>query len=250
MSTTATRTTSGPARRRSRRGPGSVRPGSPRPAASPTAARTTTTTRATPPTAAPANTPPARTTPARTALAAPAEAPPDRTTRARTALAAPAEAPPARTTPARTTRARTAATTRMTPTGAAPGRTAPGRPAAGPDRAPAGPPARTPLPPHVLFAERLLAVLSGERPVHWMLGQTVGEAYDQLIRLAPTTPLRARGARPVIRRCGGFPLRPGVVEAFASIAAGEQVRAMAFRLEQGTDRKWRCAAVELGGERS
>ncbi|GGU64522.1 Rv3235 family protein [Streptomyces lavendofoliae] len=202
MSTTATRTTSGPARRRSRRGPGSVRPGSPRPAASPTAARTTATTR----------TPPAG--------------------------AAPAEAPPDRAFPAGTTRARATATTRTTPTGAAPGRTA------------AGPPARGPLPPHVLFAERLLAVLSGERPVHWMLGQTVGEAYDQLIRLAPTTPLRARGARPVIRRCGGFPLRPGVVEAFASIAAGEQVRAMAFRLEQGTDRKWRCAAVELGGERS
>ncbi|GAA2514121.1 Rv3235 family protein [Streptomyces gobitricini] len=157
MSTTATRATSGPARRRDQRGPGTVRPGSPRPAAGPT-----------------------RTTPARTTTAAPA---------------------------------------------------------------------RGPLPPHVLFAERLLAVLSGARPVHWMLGQTVGEAYDQLIRLAPTTPLRARGARPVVRRCGGFPLRPGVVEAFASIAAGEQVRAMAFRLEQGTDGKWRCAAVELGGER-
>ncbi|WP_418963008.1 Rv3235 family protein [Streptomyces lavendofoliae] len=248
MSTTATRTTSGPARRRSRRGPGSVRPGSPRPAASPTAARTTATTRTTPTGAAPASTPPAPITPARTPPApitpARTAAAPARTTRARTAVAAPASTPPARTTRART------ATTRTAPTGAAPGRTAPGRTAVGPDRAPAVPPARGPLPPHVLFAERLLAVLSGERPVHWMLGQTVGEAYDQLIRLAPTTPLRARGARPVIRRCGGFPLRPGVVEAFASIAAGEQVRAMAFRLEQGTDRKWRCSAVELGGERS
>ncbi|MER7108117.1 Rv3235 family protein [Streptomyces sp. NPDC000229] len=153
MSTTATRATSGPARRRDQRGPGTVRPGgSPRPTATGPTTRTTT--------------------------------------------------------PA---------------------------------------PTRRPLPPHILFAERLLAVLSGERPVHWMLGQTVGEAYDQLISLAPATPLRARGARPVIRRCGGFPLRPGVVEAFASIAAGEQVRAMAFRLEQGADRKWRCAAVELGG---
>ncbi|MEV3992928.1 Rv3235 family protein [Streptomyces sp. NPDC049837] len=152
MSTTATRTTSGPARRRNQRGPGTVRPGSPRPAAGDPGTRTTT-------------------------------------------------------------------------------------------------PGSRPLPPHILFAERLLAVLSGERPVHWMLGQTVGEAYDQLVRLAPTTPLRARGARPVIRRCGGFPLRPGVVEAYASVAAGEQVRAMAFRLEQGPDRKWRCAAIELGGER-
>ncbi|PRH76654.1 hypothetical protein C6N75_24400, partial [Streptomyces solincola] len=101
-------------------------------------------------------------------------------------------------------------------------------------------------PPHHLFAERLLAVLSGERPVHWMLGQTVGEAYEQLVRLAPGTPLRGRGTRPTVRRCGGHKLGDSVVEAYASVAAGEQVRAMAFRLELGTDRRWRCAAVELG----
>ncbi|WP_093800602.1 Rv3235 family protein [Streptomyces sp. Wb2n-11] len=101
--------------------------------------------------------------------------------------------------------------------------------------------------PHEQFAERLLAVLSGRRPVHWMLGHTIGEAYEQLVQLAPTTPLRTRGTLPVVRTCGGFHPRPGVVEAFASIAAGEQVRAMAFRLEQGRDLRWRCAAVELGG---
>ncbi|MFB7212048.1 Rv3235 family protein [Streptomyces sp. NPDC056255] len=114
------------------------------------------------------------------------------------------------------------------------------------------PPQRTRAPrrvrPHHWFADRLLAVLSGQRPVHWMLGHTIGEAYDQLTELAPRTPLRARGARPVIRMCHGAQPAPGVVEAFASIAAGEQVRAMAFRLEQGTDLRWRCAAVELGDE--
>ncbi|MFJ3593714.1 Rv3235 family protein [Streptomyces sp. NPDC090231] len=100
--------------------------------------------------------------------------------------------------------------------------------------------------PHQWFAERLLAVLSGQRPVHWMLGHTIGEAYDQLAELAPATPLRSHGARPVIRMCRGAQPAPGVVEACASIAAGEQVRAMAFRLEQGPDLRWRCAAVELG----
>ncbi|WP_434590367.1 Rv3235 family protein [Streptomyces sp. A5-4] len=105
-----------------------------------------------------------------------------------------------------------------------------------------------PSTPHEMFAERLLAVLSGRRPVHWMLGHTIGEAYEQLVQLAPRTPLRTRGALPVVRNCGGFHPRPGVVEAFASIAAGEQVRAMAFRLEQGADLRWRCAAVELGGD--
>ncbi|MFE9397565.1 Rv3235 family protein [Streptomyces flavidovirens] len=126
-----------------------------------------------------------------------------------------------------------------------------------PTHAPA--PATTPTPtalrrrhhhrptPHEQFAERLLAVLSGRRPVHWMLGHTIGEAYEQLVQLAPRTPLRTRGTLPVVRTCGGFHPRPGVVEAFASIAAGEQVRAMAFRLEQGRDLRWRCAAVELGG---
>ncbi|MFF2525955.1 Rv3235 family protein [Streptomyces liangshanensis] len=106
------------------------------------------------------------------------------------------------------------------------------------------------VPPHELFAERLLAVLSGRRPVHWMLGQTVGEAYEQLVRLAPGTPLRARGVHPVVRTCRSFEPRPGVLEASASIAAGAQVRAIAFRLERGADLRWRCAAVELGGART
>ncbi|MFF5569039.1 Rv3235 family protein [Streptomyces sp. NPDC012623] len=130
---------------------------------------------------------------------------------------------------------------------------APGRPPGRRDQrrpASARPRRRTHLPPHELFAERLLAVLSGHRPVHWMLGHTVGEAYEQLVRLAPAAPLRARGARPVVRTCRGFQPCAGVVEASASIAAGEQVRALAFRLEQSADLRWRCAAVEVGGERA
>ncbi|MEU9100731.1 Rv3235 family protein [Streptomyces sp. NPDC048361] len=118
-------------------------------------------------------------------------------------------------------------------------------------RRPGGTGSRRPqrLTPHELFAQKLLAVLSGERPVHWMLGLTVGEAYEQLVRLAPGTPFRTRGARPVVRSCRAAPPARGIVEAAACIAAGEQVRAMAFRLEQGADLRWRCAAVELGGER-
>ncbi|GGT18916.1 Rv3235 family protein [Streptomyces griseoviridis] len=100
-----------------------------------------------------------------------------------------------------------------------------------------------------LFAERLLAVLSGRRPVHFMLRHTVGRAYDDLARLAEHGPLRARGTRPVVRDIGWFEPRPGAVEVFARIGAGEQLRAMAFRLEYGTDLRWRCTAVELGGPR-
>ncbi|MFJ6105855.1 Rv3235 family protein [Streptomyces sp. NPDC092359] len=109
-------------------------------------------------------------------------------------------------------------------------------------------PAPRALPPHTVFAERLLAVLSGERPVHWMLGHTVGEAYEQLVRIAPRTPLRSLGPRPVLRRCSAQ-AHDGrtVLEAFATIATGPRLRAMAFRLELGADRRWRCAAVELDG---
>ncbi|WP_306189359.1 Rv3235 family protein [Streptomyces sp. MK5] len=97
-----------------------------------------------------------------------------------------------------------------------------------------------------VFADRLLAVLSGQRPVHWMLRHTSGRAYDDLARLAEHGPLRARGTRPVVRDIGYYEPRPGAVEAFARIGAGEQLRAMAFRLERGRDRRWRCTAVELG----
>ncbi|MEU3335315.1 Rv3235 family protein [Streptomyces sp. NPDC006668] len=114
------------------------------------------------------------------------------------------------------------------------------------------PPVRRPVPqprPTDVFADRLLAVLSGQRPVHWMLRHTAGRAYDELARLAEHGPLRTRGTRPVVRDIGYCVPRPGAIEAFARIGAGEQLRAMAFRLEQGTDLRWRCTAVELGGPR-
>ncbi|MFE5942542.1 Rv3235 family protein [Streptomyces sp. NPDC056480] len=148
-------------------------------------------------------------------------------------------------------------TTTLTSTGTPRPRRAPGGPAGTRPRGPAGTHPRVghprtsrprALPPHTVFAERLLAVLSGERPVHWMLGHTVGEAYEQLVRIAPATPLRSLGPRPVLRRCSvQVDEDRTAVEAFATIAVGARVRAMAFRLERGEDQRWRCAAVELDG---
>ncbi|MDX3248889.1 Rv3235 family protein, partial [Streptomyces sp. ME18-1-4] len=104
--------------------------------------------------------------------------------------------------------------------------------------------------PTDLFADRLLAVLTGRRPVHFMLRHTLGHAYDDLAHLAETGALRtAHGARPVVRDIGYYVPRPGAIEAFARIGAGDRLRAMAFRLERGTDRRWRCTAVELDGPR-
>lgn len=118
-----------------------------------------------------------------------------------------------------------------------------------PSQTPRRPPAPQPRPTD-LFADLLLAVLSGQRPVHSMLRHTAGRAYDELAWLAERGPLRTRGARPVVRDIGYYVPRQGAVEAFARIGAGDQLRAMAFRLEQGQDLRWRCTAVELGGSRA
>ncbi|GGZ21676.1 hypothetical protein GCM10010365_47300 [Streptomyces poonensis] len=83
-----------------------------------------------------------------------------------------------------------------------------------------------------------------------MLRHTVGRAYDELAWLAERSPLRTlRGTRPVVRDIGYEVPRPGAIEAFARIGAGDRLRAMAFRLEHGPGNRWRCAAVELGGPR-
>ncbi|MFI9251332.1 Rv3235 family protein [Streptomyces sp. NPDC053069] len=100
--------------------------------------------------------------------------------------------------------------------------------------------------PTDLFADRLLAVLSGQRPVHWMLRHTAGRAYDDLVRLAERGPLRTRGSRPQVHDIGYYVPRDGALEVFARIAAGDRLRALAFRLELGQDLRWRCTAVETG----
>ncbi|PGH50120.1 hypothetical protein CRI70_13900 [Streptomyces sp. Ru87] len=108
---------------------------------------------------------------------------------------------------------------------------------------------RRELRPRHWFANRLLLTLSGQKPVHWMLGHTVGQAYEQLVRLAPLTPLRPPAGRrgaPVVARCDEYRPEPHVIEAFARILTGERVQALAFRLEHGADGRWRCSAVDLG----
>ncbi|MEV6110121.1 Rv3235 family protein [Streptomyces sp. NPDC051940] len=99
--------------------------------------------------------------------------------------------------------------------------------------------------PQNWFAERLLLTLSGQKPVHWMLGHTVGPAYEQLLGLVPDLPLRGP-VRPRLAECRASTPAPDVLEAHALIAYGSARRALAFRLERGADARWRCAAVEVG----
>ncbi|WP_438487696.1 Rv3235 family protein [Streptomyces sp. S186] len=106
--------------------------------------------------------------------------------------------------------------------------------------------------PHLWFAHQLLLALSGQRPVHVLLGHALPAAYDRLAELAPLSPLRpyvAPGLRapvPALRQCGLCRPREGVIEAFARITTGARLRALAFRLERGTDARWRCAALDIG----
>ncbi|WP_049571647.1 Rv3235 family protein [Streptomyces sp. SBT349] len=102
--------------------------------------------------------------------------------------------------------------------------------------------------PHDWFAQQLLLILSGQRPVHILLGHAGAQAYEQLSLLAPRAPLRPPpgGRAPVVSRVGASSPRTDAIEAFARIAAGDRTRALAFRLERrpGTAR-WQCCAVEL-----
>ncbi|ANZ18362.1 hypothetical protein SNOUR_25500 [Streptomyces noursei ATCC 11455] len=106
--------------------------------------------------------------------------------------------------------------------------------------------------PHLWFAHQLLLTLSGQRPVHVLLGHALPAAYDRLAELAPLSPLRpyvAPGLRapvPALHECGLCRPRDGVIEAFARITTGARLRALAFRLERGADTRWRCAALDIG----
>lgn len=101
---------------------------------------------------------------------------------------------------------------------------------------------------HRWFAEQLVLVLSGRRPVHALLGHLRGAAFDQVAGLATTAPLVPRGAdrrAAVLASLHARRVREDVIEACARVTTGGRDRAMAFRLEAGEDRRWRCSAVEL-----
>lgn len=109
-------------------------------------------------------------------------------------------------------------------------------------------PAQPPPHPTELFTERLVLVLSGQRPVHWLARHIAGTAYDELARLAELSPLCADGRRPAVHRIGHYQPHPDAYEVFARVATGPRLRALAFRLALGADRKWRCTAVEVALE--
>ena len=133
-------------------------------------------------------------------------------------------------------------------------RPAPRRPPGHPP-GPREPRPHAPVPrPQDWFAEQLVQVLSGRRPVHALLGHARQAAYEQLIRLAPLAPLAPHPPAdagphdrpgPELRGVGSCRPSADVLEVFARVATGGRTRALAFRLERATGGRWQCCAVEL-----
>ncbi|WP_461012283.1 Rv3235 family protein [Streptomyces capparidis] len=98
------------------------------------------------------------------------------------------------------------------------------------------------------FAQALLDTLTGRRSVTTLLRVTSGEVYQQLWALAHEGQLRhgPRDPSPEVLACRHFAPLPGVLEVGAVVRAAGRSRALAFRLEQGRDRRWRCTAVQAG----
>ena len=96
------------------------------------------------------------------------------------------------------------------------------------------------------FAVILLETLAGRRPAFQMIKHTTAVVYEQLWQLAAEGRLRARPGRagPQVMSFHGEPRWPGVIEVAARVALAGRSRALAFRLERGTDARWRCTALE------
>ncbi|MEV5612887.1 Rv3235 family protein [Streptomyces sp. NPDC052225] len=102
-------------------------------------------------------------------------------------------------------------------------------------------------PPHPteLFADRILLVLTGHKPLHWFARHTTGHAFEDLLWLLAHRPLPRTGPRPRVHDIGRCQPDTGVYEVFARIAVGPRLHALAFRMTFTEDRRWRCTAVEL-----
>jgi hypothetical protein len=116
-------------------------------------------------------------------------------------------------------------------------------------------PPGAPLPPHIWFADRLLGILTGRRPIACLAGLINEADYDRLWDLTNTRAdwrHRTRGHLPALRRCRWSAAGDGALEVTAVVALTRDcVRAIAFRLERAAGighppssvRGWTCTAI-------
>jgi hypothetical protein len=101
------------------------------------------------------------------------------------------------------------------------------------------------------FAQAVVEVVGGDRPVTQLLRWTTARVYDDLHRrvriLARTAPApaRLRTARPQVRSVHVFRPGPASAEVSVHVRHGQRSRALAARLELRAGR-WTCVALQLG----
>ena len=101
------------------------------------------------------------------------------------------------------------------------------------------------------FAQAVVEVVGGDRPVAQLLRCTTARVYNDLNRrvriLARTAPapMRRRTVRPQVRSVHVFQPTPRSAEISVHVRHGQRSRALAARLEH-RDGRWTCTALQLG----
>jgi hypothetical protein len=96
------------------------------------------------------------------------------------------------------------------------------------------------------FAQALVEVIAGDRPLAQLVRWTTTGVYDEVSGLvAGTGVARPDAARGVVRSVHVSEPTDGVAEICALVRRGARSTAVALRLE-GLDGRWQCTALELG----
>ena len=96
------------------------------------------------------------------------------------------------------------------------------------------------------FAQAVVEVLAGDRPVSQLVRWTTTSVYDDVAALiVGPAAVRGAAARGVVRSVHVSEPADGVAEVAALVRRGARSTAVALRLE-GLDGRWQCTALELG----
>lgn len=96
------------------------------------------------------------------------------------------------------------------------------------------------------FAQAVVEVLSGDRPVAQLVRWTTTDVYEEVAcRVLDFGAARVEQPRAVVRSVHVTEPADGVAEVAAMVRRGVRTTALALRLE-GLDGRWQCTAIELG----
>jgi hypothetical protein len=92
------------------------------------------------------------------------------------------------------------------------------------------------------FAQAVVEVLAGDRPVSQLVRWTTSGVFDDLAGRIDASPSESRG---VVKSLHVSEPADGVAEIAAAVRRGPRSTALALRLE-GLDGRWQCTALEVG----